>query len=289
MIQIDCVIIGGGPAGVSAGIQLMRNGIHFLIIEKAAIGGLIREANLIENYPPYFDGISGEVFADQLISAVNKLNIQVAKENVFSVNYENNAFEVNTDKNTYFCKYLIVASGTVPNKPSFNIAENAADNVFYDINSRHFIEKNIGIIGSGDAAFDYALTLSKNNTVTILNRSKTIKAIRILQNRVFDKKIEYIEQFEVVNIYKDGNALVVVDKHDRAKRFDVVVTAIGRHPNESFLSKELLSSCANNVNIIKIGDISNFRQAAIAVGDGIKAAMFLSDMIKKGGTNIGIN
>jgi thioredoxin reductase (NADPH) len=145
--------------------------------------------------------------------------------------------------------------------------------------------KRIVIIGGGDAAFDYALNLTKNrNSVTILNRGRDVKCLRLLWERaVADSAIEYRAETPVSSVEFDETPperggetvgrLKVQTEADESLNADYLLFAIGRIPQVSFLPDEILNNRLDSVYFV--GDVKNgrFRQAAIAAGDGLRAAM----------------
>ena len=280
----DVIIVGAGPAGIACAIQLKRYNINCIVLEKDEIGGLLHNANIVENYIGFPNGISGDKLV-QLIkrqSQTSKLNIKY--ELVESIESHKDTVNIETNINLYQSKYLVVASGTKPIMPTVPIIhDNLKTKVFYNIYKLGQIKnKNIAIIGAGDCAFDYALNLCSNNKVTILNRSNRIKALPILQDRAF--KIESINYFD--NII----AKQIESKNDKINLssipnivttvFDYILIAVGREPNLDFINKDVMI----NPNIFQIGDVKNehFRQTSIAVGDGTFAAMKISKLLNQG-------
>ena len=280
----DVIIVGAGPAGIACAIQLKRYNINCIVLEKDEIGGLLHNANIVENYIGFPNGISGDKLV-QLIkrqSQTSKLNIKY--ELVESIESHKDTVNIETNNNLYQSKYLVVASGTKPIIPTVPIIhDNLKTKVFYNIYKLGQIKnKNIAIIGAGDCAFDYALNLCSNNKVTILNRSNRIKALPILQDRAF--KIESINYFD--NII----AKQIESKNDKINLssipnivttvFDYILIAVGREPNLDFINKDVMI----NPNIFQIGDVKNehFRQTSIAVGDGTFAAMKISKLLNQG-------
>ena len=280
----DVIIVGAGPAGIACAIQLKRYNINYIVLEKDEIGGLLHNANLVENYIGFPNGISGKKLV-QLIkrqSQTSKLNIKY--ELVESVEFHKDTINIETNNNLYQSKYLVVASGTKPIIPTVPIIhDNLKTKVFYDIYKLGQIKnKNIAIIGAGDCAFDYALNLCSNNKVTILNRRNRIKALPILQNRV--SKIESINYFDniiVKQIELKNDKIYLSSIPDIVSTiFDYILIAIGREPNLDFINKDIMK----NPNVLQIGDVKNgeFRQTSIAVGDGTFTAMKISKLLNQG-------
>jgi len=286
----DVIIIGAGPAGIAAAIQLKRQGIIPVIIENNIPGGLILNANKIENYPGFPGGISGLQVSKLLKKHLEKWNITPVKDEVVRVNFEeikgnsnSGCFKVKCKKNIFKCRSLIIASGTKPKVPDVKIPNECKNKIFFEIESLLKIKnKSIAIIGGGDAAFDYALNLSQYNQVKIFNRSAKISALKLLVERVkATEGIMYNQNTNLIEITKHGNQLeLFFNQGKRVKKIisDYLVFAIGREQNLDFLSEELKKNLSNLIMIKRlylIGDVKNekLRQLSIAVGDGVKAAM----------------
>jgi len=279
----DVIIIGAGPSGIACAIQLKRHKIESVVFEKSEIGGLLKNANLVENYLGFPNGISGNKFVQLLKKQTKNNNINIKHETVEIVEFFNNTLNVKTNKEVYHSKHLVIASGTKPILLRAPILrEDIQDKVFFEIYKLGQIEhKNIAIIGAGDCAFDYALNLSTNNNVIILNRSKTIKALSILQDRVLkSKNIKYFDNVFVKQINTKNKKLALLcHPNDEIIYSDYLLFAIGREPNLDFINRDLLK----HHNVFQIGDVTNgqFRQVSIAIGDGTFTAMKINNILNK--------
>ncbi len=273
-------IVGAGPAGISAAIQLRRFGISSVIFEQKEIGGLVRNANRIENYPGFPKGISGREFANILTESAKSFRLEIKYEKVIRLEYDKGFFVIETlQPGKYKSKFAIIASGTQPKKfDDVKIDDTIADKIFYEIVAlQNMRNKKFAIVGAGDAAFDYALTLSDNdNIVTIINRSDRIKALELLRKRVRAQgNITYQEKFRISGIFPREEGLVIVgenaNNNEQRIYSDFLIFAIGREPMLDFICPS-----ANRADgIFFCGDVinTNFRQVAIAAGDGLRAAM----------------
>ena len=292
--QKSIIIIGGGPAGTACAIQLKRYDISALMIEKSDIGGLLINANYIENYLGFPDGISGEYLVSKIQAHHRKNEIETLFENVDSLEYLENRFIVKTTKSICFSEIIVIASGTKPKL--FNnliIPEPIINKVFYDIKDiRNIKNKTIGIIGAGDAAFDYALNLSKKNNVLVFNRNKKIKCLPLLFRHSQDSNnITYLENRKLIQLSESVNKIQTkfhfFDKDDNYL-LDYIIFAIGREPEIDFLHSSV-TNCYNELlkekKMFVIGDVKNgiTRQASIAAGDGVKAAMIIKDFWERDG------
>jgi thioredoxin reductase (NADPH) len=284
MINKSVIIIGAGPAGIACAIQLKRYNIDSIVFEKDQIGGLLKNANLVENYIGFPNGIGGKKLVQLIEKQSKATNLNIKHEIVESVESSKNDFIIKTNKNIYKSKYLVIASGTKPIVPTVPIIhDNIKDKVFFDIHKLGEIKnKNIAIIGAGDCAFDYALNLSNNNKIIIINRSNQIKVLPILQDRV--SKIDSIKYFQNTTVkqieLKNDKLALSCNPNIVANDFDYLLIAIGREPNHAFINKDLLI----NPKLFQTGDVKNgqYRQTSIATGDGTFTAMKISKLLKQG-------
>jgi len=286
-------IIGAGPAGIAAAIQLKRFGIDPLVFEKGQIGGLLVNANLVENYPGFPGGISGFDLANLMKAQFLDHNISLMKEKVTSVKYiqDKDIFELSTKKNKFTAEYLVAASGTKPK--ALTEFEHLNADLHYEVKELSGLrDKHVVIVGAGDAAFDYAINLSETNTVTILNRGTEKKCLPLLWERSkIIEQITYMEKAKISSVEKLSGGLQFTVNH--SGEFieitgDKLLAAIGRKPELSFLSKETLikkDELISKERLYFIGDVKNeiFRQTTIAVGNGVLIAMKIYQKILEGG------
>jgi thioredoxin reductase len=215
MPKEQVIIIGGGPAGVACAIQLKRNGIDPLLLEKESIGGLLKNAWRIDNYPGFPDGIGGLEMAAKLLGHLNRFEIRYQKSAIQTTIYDEGIFLLKSGTKNFTCDYLVIATGT---KAKHTAVKNSFTEVFP---LREVTGKTIAIVGAGDAAFDYAMTLSSHNEVHIFNRGTKIKCIpALLEIAEKQKNISYHE------------------KSMPGDSFDYTIFATGREPDLNCLSKE---------------------------------------------------
>ena len=289
----DVVIIGAGPAGSGTAIQLKRYGIEPILLEKDDVGGLLRNANLIENYPGFPEGITGPELIKLFKRQLKNVGINIQLEEVLELDNKNGVFIINTNQRTIISHIVVIASGTKPRKLSnLNVSKDLESRIFYEAHPlAQVANEKIAIIGAGDAAFDYALNLSKKNEVMILNRGSRVKCLPILFERaVSNERISYKENVQVKNI-ECSESYLTLTCYDSTGEQEICVSyllvAIGREPSLDFLSenlKENLGKLQKLKLLHIIGDVKNdiYRQTAIAVGDGIKAAMEIDSKLKEG-------
>ena len=255
-------IIGAGIGGIATAVQLARYGIESVIFEKERIGGLIRNAYSVENTMFFPNGIKGERVVEILEDYVEKYDLKILYEEAKAVRKAGEHFEVETDNGTYRFKYLVVATGTRPRRLPFKgIIYHVAE-----VPRRHY--GRVLIIGGGDVAFDYALTMSERaDEVLILMRSEP-KALPYLRGLVGARENIKALRGTVSSLRRRGEKFLV-ETSVGTLEVDLVLGAIGRVPNI-----ELVQGIEGD-NLFLVGDVKNgiYRQTALAIADGIRTAM----------------
>jgi thioredoxin reductase len=281
----EVIIIGAGPAGLATALQLKRYGINPLIFERDQIGGLLHNANLVENYPGFPGGISGpelvRIFKDHV--RVNSLRIK--PKNVDGLTHHDGVFQVVTSDRSFQARIVVIATGTKPRIfTDFEIPDDTRELIFYEIYPLlDRKEQRIAIVGAGDAAFDYALNLGKRNDVLVLNRGEEISCLPLLWERAKDiPSITYLPNTSISRLESNPghDMLLECSTPDGPKsiQVDMLIGAIGRDAQLDFISGQFSKKAiqlASHGDLYYVGDVTNglYRQTAIAVGDGILAAM----------------
>jgi len=280
-------IIGAGPAGMAAALQLRRFGINTLLFEQLNQNSLLKNAWRVENYLGIYPGKSGidllRQFQVNLIkSKIKKIDAKVEE---LDYNFKTKSFEIKTLGKVYYADYVIIASGTKPKllikKPSAAISPRLFYEVFSLLKNR---KKKILIIGAGDAAFDYALNLAKYNKVIISNSANRCNALPLLKNMAQKHcNIAYFQDYKLSDIFptaakKKLGCLLANQQKLVYMEADYVLIAIGRLPQKDFYTRKLHMAekrLIHDERLFLAGDVKNnlYRQVAIAVGDGIKIAM----------------
>jgi thioredoxin reductase (NADPH) len=280
-MNTNVLIIGAGPAGVAASVQLQRYGLAPVVLEKKSVGGLLRNANLVENYPGFPNGIPGPKLAALLERQIERIGVEVKFDEVVRLDYKNE-WIVKTEQTSYHPAVVVVASGTKPTAIPLVIPEQARDRVFSEVWPLTSVTgRHIAIVGAGDAAFDYALNLAgRSNKVTILNRGREVSCLSILWKRTKENRnIIYQEQtrLQQIEFYPPSNCIRLTTDQCSLMA-DYCIFAIGRKPALDFLSEHVKRQERLLVESGKLyfaGDVHNglFRQAAIAAGEGMRVAM----------------
>jgi thioredoxin reductase (NADPH) len=287
-MMIPVAIIGAGPAGIAAAIQLKRSGIEFLLLEKDKIGGLLHEANLVENFPGIAKGISGRILAARLQRQFSAVGITIEKAEVLGLGYHDGRFVIQTEKQKLTAGKVILACGTLPLPPDPPLDQLQLKNRLFAsvlplLDTR---QKTIAVIGGGDAAFDYALNLARKNKVHILFRSNQPRALPLLVDRCrMHPDISIHENAQLTEATTKAGAeeimLKTLDPQNGQNHeiiCQLILTAIGRAPALRFLDPDLRAALAElqlQKKIFLVGDVGNgrFRQATIAAADGLRAAL----------------
>ena len=289
----DVIIVGAGPAGLATAIQLKRYGIHPLLFERVRVGGLLHNANLVENYPGFPHGISGPRLVNLFARQAQRLNIAVIYEEVVELVYDQGVFHAKTSQTSYASRCVVIATGTKPLRfLNLPIPEDLSDRVFYEVFDLLQAEgKHIVVVGSGDAAFDYALNLSRKNRTTILNRGEQPKCLSLLWERSQNvSAITYQARTMLKSIIKDLPDGILLDCQGPAGALqfhaDYLVGAIGREARLDCLSDAFLQQAQaleEQGLLYMIGDVKNglYRQTSIAVGQGVMAAMKIYRYMKE--------
>ncbi|MCL5260395.1 MAG: NAD(P)/FAD-dependent oxidoreductase [Gammaproteobacteria bacterium] len=287
-IKIKVAIIGAGPAGMSAALQLKRYDIDFILFERDPNGSLLKNAWCVENYLGN-TASSGLTLLTKFREQLALNAIEPKYETVTNLSFDNqqNIFQLETNKNKYIAEMVFIASGTKPKTlmEIENLAQNLASYVLFEafplLTCR---KKKILIIGAGDAAFDNALNFAElQNQIYLVNRSTKTNALPKLYAAAMQNKcITYLTDHALQSINSGAETnLTCTFLHNGTTvilHADYLLVAIGRISEKSFYSKELNheeTKLISEQKLYLIGDVANnnFRQISIAIGDGMKAAM----------------
>lgn len=293
------VIVGAGPAGIAAATYLKRASLEPLVLERREPGGLLRNANLVENYPGFSQGIGGEELAARFAEHLTHLGVATMREEVRLLARSSRGFRIMTDVDEHASRAVIVATGTTPNNPKIRgISGLIGRRAFSEIAST-LLEKarksRILVLGGGDAAFDYAINLKgRGHEVSILSRSKP-RCLPLLLERATRDKIDIRIGVRVDRVEETNSGLSVMCRSSGKPVTipgDFVLVAYGRSPNLGFIETGLSKRIGIPKNppetsvpgLFLAGDVvrGQNRQAGIAVGDGILAAMLAERHVKGG-------
>jgi len=283
---VDAIVIGAGPCGVAAAVQLKRSGFSPLLFEARAVGGLLRNANLVENYPGFPKGISGRRLCGLLEEQVTRAGVDLVNDRIVDVLPAGNDFAVKTaSARTMTSRCLIVATGTAPRSGLFAEPDALVGrSIFYEVADLPEFgpATRVTIVGGSDAAYDYALNVAGRGAQVTIVRRGAARCLPLLAERV--------GAHDAIGVRAGANVLALVESVSGVTvriadsegveevAADYLLIACGREPEDTLLRRlARRGKIANHLtpNLFSGGDVVRglFRQAGIAVGDGLLAAM----------------
>lgn len=295
----DVIIIGSGPAGLTAGLYTSRNKLHTLIIEKGALGGELATRDLIENYPSYPDGILGPELSSKMVNQAINYGIEIQLGEVEQVQIDGNYKVVKTSFGEYLGKAIIIAGGAHNKKLDVPGEQEFADRgVFYcaTCDGPRFTDKVVAVVGGGDSGITEGLFLARLvSKVIIIEMLPECTATKILQDRAFSNpKIEVRCGSKVEAILGDERvkALDLLDTQTGERstlEADGILVLIGLEPNTDYLSGTVPLDSNGYIlvnenmeteipGVFAAGDTrhNSSRQVITAAGDGATAAISAS-------------
>ncbi len=290
-MEYDIIIVGAGPAGLSAGIYASRLGKKTLILEKLNPGGQITLSSEIENYPGICKIKSGLEFMACWSEQAKKFGCEIKSEEAKKLKMENGKWKIKTYKNEYETKAVIVATGSTPKKAGFEgEIEYTGKGVSYCAVCDGFFYrgKNVAVIGGGDTALEEALYLSKiANKVYLIHRRDKFRAAPFTQQKVLNAtNIEIIYNETVKKVF--GNQFVegIILSSGKEIKVDGIFVFVGMKVNNELIKdlvelnewgeiKVNLNMQTSLKGLYTAGDIreNSIKQVVAAAGDGAVAAI----------------
>lgn len=193
----DTIIIGGGPAGLSAGLYASRSRMKTLIIERAKYGGQATTTDELENYPGSIENCTGTTLSQRMRQQAEEFGTEFVKDEVLEVELEGEVKLIKCRKGTYEAKTIIIATGATPRLGGFkNELELRGRGISYcaTCDADFFTDLDIAVVGGGDSAITEAIYLAKfGESVTIIHRRDALRAAKSLQEKAFaNPKIKFI-------------------------------------------------------------------------------------------------
>ncbi len=297
----DIVIIGAGPAGLTAAVYALREKKKIVILEKETIGGKITSSSNVENYPG-FKSISGMDLANNLYEQVINLGGKIKIEEVVKIE-EGKIKKVITDENEYEAKSIIIASGSKYKKLGLENEEDLIGNgiSFCTVcDGAFYKDKIVCVIGGGNSAIINAVYLSQIcQKVYLIVRKENLKGDKLVINSLEHKEnIEIIYNANVIKYITENDELTGVlikqEKNEEKIEVDGVFLAIGQIPEIDYTNnlinlnteKYIISNedCKTNIKgIFVAGDVreKKVRQLTTAVSDGTIAALNALNYLKE--------
>lgn len=293
----DVIIIGGGPAGLTAGIYTSRSRLDSLLAEKGLFGGQITNAERVENFPGFPDGVSGIDLGQQMRDQAARFGLETILTEVTGLELQGDLKAVKTTDGDFTARAVILASGSerqklgVPGEEEFT-----GKGVSYcaTCDAAFFRDQPVAVAGGGNAAITEALHLAKlTSKVTVIHRRDQLRATKILQEKAFaepkidfawDSVVERIEGKDFVQGLRLRN--VKADQHSDLEVAGLFIS-IGFRPDTDYLKGLLTLDGIGHIitnekmetglaGIFAAGDIrqNSGRQAITAAGDGATAAIY---------------
>jgi len=288
------VIIGGGPAGLTAGLYAARAGLKSVLLEQGIFGGQIVNARLVENYPGFPEGISGTELGELIRRQAIKYGLETLTTEVTGVS-TGNAYEVSSTEGNIQTGSIIIATGSEYRKLGVIGEERLSGHgVSYcaTCDGFFFRDRVVAVAGGGDTAITDALELTQHcRKVYIIHRRDQLRATKALQEKAFSQpKIELVWDTVIDEIVGDKmlsnlHLRNVKSRESSNLEVDGLFVAVGLKPNSQVFSQLIMLDEAGFIvtdelmktsapGIFAAGDVrqNSFRQVITAAGDGAAAA-----------------
>jgi thioredoxin reductase (NADPH) len=299
----DVVILGSGPAGLTAAIYTSRADLSTLIIEGKEPGGQIALSHQVDNFPGFPSGINGFELSDQMRQQAVKFGTHFAFSPVVAVDLRTHPFKLFLENgNLIESKALIISSGASPKWlgiPSEKALIGKGVSSCAVCDGFLFKDKEVVVVGGGDTALEDALFLSKYaSKVTVIHRSNLLKASKFLQNKAkANQKIHFIFDHTVTEISNPLKNVTITGRSGENQSIpcEGVFVAIGHQPNTKLFKDQIaldesgyiitkpFTTQTNIPGVFAAGDVadSRYRQAITAAGTGCMAGIDAYDYLEK--------
>ena len=303
----DVVIVGSGPAGLTAALYAARADLNPIVFEGPEPGGQLMQTTDVENYPGYPDGVMGPKMMEDFRNQAKRFGADCRYGYVTNIEFEKRPYKMTIDEETeIFAKTIIISTGASAmwlDLPSEQRLRGKGVSACATCDGAFFRNEHVVIVGGGDTAMEEATFLTKfASKVTVLHRRDELRASKAMQNRAFEnEKIEFMWHTELVEVLGDP---VVQGVKVRNNKTDEITTledvtgvfiAIGHKPNTDLFKGVLTMDDVGYIQtkgqstetdlpgIFASGDAMDpiYRQAVTAAGTGCRAALdaerFLAD------------
>jgi thioredoxin reductase (NADPH) len=294
--EYDVIIIGGGPAGLSAGIYTARARLSTLLIEKGGIGGQIINSEMVENYPGFTEGVSGIDLTQAMHQQAVKFGVETVYDEVTGIKIDGKQKKVATAQGEFTAKAIIIVGGAERQKLGVpGEAEFTGKGVSYcaTCDGAFFRDKTVAVVGGGNAAATEAMELTKfASEVALIHRRNELRATPIMQERVKSHpKIKIYWDTVVLEILGDKAVEKLKLQNVKTKKETLLPVSglfisVGSQPATGYLKGVLKLDAAGAIvtdekletsvpGIFAAGDIrsGSIRQVVSAAGDGAVAAV----------------
>jgi len=292
----DVIVVGSGPAGLTASLYTTRGAVSTLVIAGETWGGQLMLTTTVDNFPGFPNGIQGPDLMKAMRKQAERFGASLVEANLESIDIDNKPFKLTAGGNVYLAKTVIIATGARTvwlDAPGVSKLVGRGVSSCAPCDAPFFKDKKVAVVGGGDAAMEEALVLSKHaSEITIIHRREEFKASQIMQQKVLsDPKIKVIWNSEVAEAIGTDKLEKVVLKNSKDGTTNELVVdglfiAIGHKPDTDIFKGKIdldergfvaigHRTKTNVEGIFVSGDVHDpyYKQAVTAAGFGCMAAM----------------
>ena len=294
--EYDLIIIGGGPAGLTAGLYAARSMLKVRLFEKEVVGGQTSITDIIENYPGFPKGISGFELTDKMREQAQEFGLELDMVEVTSVDFSGPVKKIVTPNGEFGAKAVIITTGVRPSRldvPGAQELTGRGISYCATCDGPFFRNKKVMVIGGGNSAVEEALYLTKfASQVTIVHRRDQLRADKIVQKRAFDnEKVDFLLDSVITAVSGDGLVSGVTVKNvktgeEKEVPADGIFVFVGNLPNTELFDGKLTldergyittdeSLMTSAAGVFAAGDVryNLLKQVVVAAGEGALAAV----------------